>query len=51
MSGEEEEEKKGKKFNVIIRLILISLAAEIIENYHANIVVFRNKHCSAGVRH
>lgn len=51
MSREKEEEEKGEKLKVI-RLILIRLAVEIIENYHANIfVVFRNKHCSTGVCH
>jgi len=36
----------------VIGLILIKLAVEIIENYHANIlVVFRKKHCSTGVCH
>lgn len=49
MSGEEKEE--GEKLKAI-RLILIRLAVEIIENYHANIfVVFKNKHCSTGVSH
>lgn len=49
MTGEEEGEEKGEKLEEN-RLILISLAVEIIENYHANIfVVFRNKCFSTGV--
>lgn len=49
MSGKEEEE--GEKLKEI-GLILIRLAVEIIEYYHANIfVVFRNKHCSTGICH
>jgi len=48
----EEEEEKREKLKVIIRVFLIRLAFEIIENYHANIfVVFRDKHCSTGGCH
>lgn len=41
MTGEEEGEEKGEKLKEN-RLILIRLAVEIVENYHADIfVVFR----------
>lgn len=38
MTGEEEGEEKGEKLKEN-RLILIRLAVEITENYHANIFV------------